>query len=83
MAMTRPGFCVRLCCATLNRSLPLSEPRFSEWEMKTWDCKCPKRAPVTGKSLKMVTELLFINHYFLQNSHWSSEKFDSLALGQH
>lgn len=83
MAMTRPGFCVRLCCATLKRSPPLSEPRCSEWEMKTWDHKLPERAPITGKSLKTVTELLFINHYFLQNSHWSSKKFVNLALGRH
>lgn len=43
--MKRPRFCFQLCCATLIRSPPLSEPHFSEWEMKTLDYKLPKRAP--------------------------------------
>lgn len=83
MAMARPGFCVRTCCATLSKSPPLSEPRFSEWEMKTRGYERPKQAPITGRSLKTVTELPFINHYFLQNSHWRSQKLDNLALGRH
>ena len=30
MEVKRLGFCIQLCCATLTKSPPLSEPHFSK-----------------------------------------------------